>query len=89
MKSKYLLTVLVLLAALLAAVSPAGAETKGIGAFTVEVLDEDAMTVRIVDYHVPREFRDEGSFVLNVPGELGGYSVKESGENGLFAHRDI
>ena len=89
MTRKKLLAAILVLLALLAAVSLSSAETKKIGAYTVEFLDEDAGTVRIVGYSVPTELQDQETIELKIPSDLNGYVVTEIGSDAFKNQRKL
>ena len=89
MTRKKLLAAVLLMLALLAAVSLSSAETKKMGAYTVEFLDEDAGTVRIMGYSIPTELKDQETIELNIPGELNGYTVTEIGSEAFKNQRKL
>ena len=78
---KTLFTALAVLLVLTAAFTLASAETKTRGPYEIEILDEDANTVRIVSYTIPSKDRNKDEIELEIPAELGEYFVTEIGEN--------
>ena len=81
---KYLFTALALLLLLIAAVSVSAAETKNWGPYEVEILDEDANTVRIVKYNLQKKDAGKTEIDLEIPAEMGEYTVTEIGSNAFI-----
>ena len=81
---KYLIAALALLILLLAAVSFSAAETKNWGPYEVEILNEDENTVRIVKYNLLKKDADKTEIDLEIPSEMGEYTVTEIGTNAFI-----
>ena len=86
---KYLFTALAVLLILLTAVSLSAAETRTWGPYEVEILDEDANTVRIVKYSLQKKDANKTEIDLEIPAEMGEYTVTEIGSNAFINHQRL
>ena len=74
---------------LLTAAAVSHAETKIKGPYKIEIIDEDAMTVRILKYTIPKGDRNKENIEIVVPAELDEYHVTEIGDNAFINQRRI
>ena len=81
MTKKHLWVALAVLLVLLAAVSFSSAETKKYGSYELEIIDEDANTVRITKWSVPSSLKNEETIDLTIEAEMDGYTVVEIGDS--------
>ena len=86
---RYLFAAFAVLLVLVAAASFSAAETKTRGPYEIEVLDEDANTVRIVGYTLPKKDIGKTEIDLEIPAELGEFTVVEIGENAFIKQQRL
>ena len=89
MTRKHLLAAIAVLMALLCVLPFAQAETRTSGSYEIELLDEDAKTVRIVKYTLSAINGNSENIEVVVPAELDGYTVKEIGDSAFINLRRL